>query len=171
MAPGSEPPTIEIMRIDELWVESYQGEVFGEALFRLLAQREPDEQRRRQLEALTLLERATKELAEPVFERRALDRGDTAASLAQATELADTIATMSWDEFLASFEPVTDKFIAKYRELVDLTTDGSEREVAEAYVAHEEALAAFARRALGKETGEALQPIFALPHVAALVGS
>jgi len=28
------------MRADELWVESYQGEVLGEALFGLLAQQE-----------------------------------------------------------------------------------------------------------------------------------
>jgi hypothetical protein len=157
------------MRIDELWVESYQGEVFGEALFRLLAEQESDAQHRSQLEALTLLERATKELADPVFERRALDCGDTAASLAQATEIGDTVAAMSWDEFLGSIGPVTDQFLAKYRELVGLTSDDTERAIAEAYVAHEEALAAFARRALGTEAGEPLQPIFALAHVAALV--
>ena len=40
-------------------------------------------------------------------------------------------------------------------------------QIAEAYVAHEEALAAFARRVLGQEAGEPLEQILALPHVAA----
>ena len=155
------------MSATELWVESYQGEVIGETLFGRLADAEEDAGRRGQLEVLTLLERATKELAEPVFERRGLDRGDTAASVTAAVELADALAMMSWAEFLASILPVTDEFLAKYHRLVDLAEDEAERRVAEAYVAHEEALAAFARRALGQEEGEPLQLILALPHVAA----
>ena len=76
-----------------------------------------------QLEVLVLLERSTKQLAEPVFERKALDRGDTAATLTSARELADVVATMTWVEFLASIEPVTEQFLPKYRELVELATD------------------------------------------------
>ena len=155
------------MGANELWVESYQGEVLGETLFGLLAGREADPTRRRQLEVLTLLERATKELAEPVFERRALDRGDTAATVATATGLAEAVAAMTWEEFLGSFEAVTVEFLAKYRQLVDLADDEADREVAVSYVAHEQALRAFARRALGQELGEALEPILTLPHVAA----
>ncbi len=157
------------MGVHDLWVESYQGEVLGETLFGLLADREEDSGRRHQLETLTLLERATKEIAEPVFERRMFERGDTAASVKAATELAEAVAPMSWPEFLESFEPVTSQFLAKYRELVTLAEDDAERAIAEAYVAHEEALAAFARRALGKEEGEPLEPILALPHVAAAI--
>ncbi|MHB8465877.1 MAG: hypothetical protein ACYDH6_03035 [Acidimicrobiales bacterium] len=154
------------MTADELWVESYQGEVLGETLFGLLAERQDDPTRRRQLETLTLLERATKELAEPVFERRELDRGDTAATVAGATGMADAVAAMAWEEFLATFESVTERYLPKYRQLVELAADETERDIAVAYVAHEEALAAFARRALGQEEGEPLQPIVDLPHVA-----
>jgi hypothetical protein len=151
----------------ELWVESYQGEVLGEALFGSLAASQQDPVRRRQLEVLTLLEKATKELAEPVFERRQLDRGDTAATLVSAAGLTDAVAGMSWEEFLGSFEGITTEFLAKYRALVELSSDDFERQIAEAYVAHEEALAAFARRALGSEPGDPLELIIALPHVAA----
>jgi hypothetical protein len=153
------------MRACELWIESYQGEVLGEALFSAMADREEDPEHRSLLEALVLLERSTKQLAEPVFERKGLDRGDTAATLTSARELADVVATMTWVEFLASLEPVTEQFLLKYRELVELATDDFEREIAEGYVAHELALAAFARRGLGKESGEPLELIFALPHV------
>jgi hypothetical protein len=155
------------MSASDLWIESYQGEVLGEALFGSLAEREEDPEHCHQL-VLTLLERSTKELAEPVLERRALDRGDTAATMATAAELADAVAGISWEEFLASIEPVTEQFLPKYRELVQLARDDTEREIAETYVAHEEALAAFARRALGQESGEPLQLILTLPHVAAL---
>ncbi len=155
------------MSATELWVESYQGEVLGEAVFGALAEHEVDADRRRQLDVLTLLERTTKELAEPVFDRRGLDRGDTPATLATARELAKAVAGITWEEFVASILPLTEQFLVKYRRLVELAPDEAEREVAEAYVAHEEALAAFARRSLGEEVGEPLEPVLALPHVAA----
>jgi hypothetical protein len=159
------------MRTHELWMESYQGEVLGETLFGLLAQRETDASRRMQLGVLTLLERSTRALAEPLFERGGFERGDTAATVEAATNLADTVATMSWEEFLGSFEPVTKQFSAKYLELVELSTDETERRIAQTYVAHEEALASFARRALGQEEGEPLERILALPHIAAAAGA
>lgn len=157
------------MSASDLWVESYQGEVLGEALFGSLAERETDPGRRRQLDVLTMLEKATKELALPVFERRRLDRGDTAATLATAAELAEAAAGISWEEFLGSFDGITTQFLAKYRELVELAADDAERQIAQAYVAHEEALAAFARRELGSEPGEPLALILALPHLASAV--
>lgn len=80
--------------------------------------------------------------------------------------VADAVGAMTWEEFLGSFEPVTTEFLAKYRRLVELASDDDERAIAEAYVAHEEALAAYARRALGREPGDPFGPILALPHVA-----
>jgi hypothetical protein len=156
------------MGAEELWVESYQGEVLGEALFGSLAQSEQDPERRAQLEVLTVLENATKLLAEPVFDNRGLDRGDTAGTIAQAADLAAALAEVSWEDFLRSFEAITTEFLAKYVQLVDLAPDDAELKVAEAYVAHELALAAFARRALGQEHGEPLELILALPHVTAI---
>lgn len=153
------------MSAEQLWVESYQGEVLGEALFGALADREADQDHREQLRVLTRLEAATKELAEPVFQRRGLDRGDTAATLAQAAELSAALAEISWEDFVGSIEPITVQFLEKYHQLVDLAPDEEERAVAEAYVAHELALAAFARRALGNEPGDPLELILALPHL------
>jgi hypothetical protein len=150
---------------DELWVESYQGEVLGETLFGRLAEREEEPTRRRQLEVLTLLERSTKVLAEPVLARRRIEPGDTAASVANATELAEALVAVAWEDFAASILPVTAEFLVKYRELVELAVDDAELDVATAYVAHEEALATFARRASGQESGDPLEEILALPHV------
>lgn len=151
----------------QLWAEAYQGEVLGEALFRLMADREDRPDRRHQLEVLALLEHSTKELAEPVFDAQGLDRGDSEGTMARAREMADLVAAMSWEQFLASIPPATAAFVATYRQLAGLAEDEEERAIAEAYVAHEEAFVAFARRSLGTEAGDPLEPILALPHVAA----
>ena len=154
------------MNAPELWMESYQGEVLGETVFGWLAGREDDPEHKYQLQTLTRLERSTKELAEPVFVRAGIDRGDTGATVAAALELAGAVADMSWEEFIAGIIPITVEFLAKYRQLVELAVDDFERQIAEAYVAHEEALASFARRAIGQEAGEPLELILALPHMA-----
>lgn len=151
----------------ELWIESYQGEVLGEAIFGALAERESVPDRRAQLEVLTLLERATKQLAEPIFEKNDFDSGDTALTLETAAQLASALEDVTWEDFLGSIIPLTEQFLVKYRELVELASDAEERAVARAYVAHELALASYARRALGHEQGDPLELILALPHVAA----
>jgi hypothetical protein len=151
----------------ELWIESYQGEVLGEAIFGALAQRESVPDRKAQLEALTLLERETKRLAEPIFEKNGLDRGDTDATLEVAAQLVTALEEVSWEDFLGSIVPLTEQFLVKYRQLVELAPDADERAIADAYVAHELALAAYARRALGQEPGDPLELILALPHVVA----
>jgi hypothetical protein len=155
------------MRADELWIESYQGEVLGEALFGLLAERQEDPTRRHQLEVLVLLEHSTKVLAEPVLDGRRLDRSDSAESLSAARAFADALGSVSWQDFAASILPVTEEFLGKYREMVALAADRAELDVARAYVAHEEALATFARRASGQESGDPLEAVLALPHVVA----
>jgi hypothetical protein len=152
---------------DDLWVDSYQGEVLGGVLFTLLAERQSDPDRRRALRALALLERTTKELAQPVLERREIDTGNTNATVADAAAMADGVTELPWTEFLGYFQPEISKFLDKYRRFVLLASDEYEQEVAEAYVAHEEALETFLRRSLGEEDGDPLEAIFALPHVAA----
>ncbi|HLH27417.1 MAG TPA: hypothetical protein VKW77_00800, partial [Acidimicrobiales bacterium] len=92
----------ETSELAGLWKDSYQGEVLGEELFRAMAERERVPERRRQLEVLTVLERTTKELAEPVFARNGLDRGDSEATRAEAGKLAEAVAGMSWEQFLGS---------------------------------------------------------------------
>src|ERR1700739_428061 len=59
-------PSDEAIR---LWVESYQGEVLGEAYFAGMAERITDPALRTKIDLLTCLERSTKELLEPVIRR------------------------------------------------------------------------------------------------------
>jgi len=154
------------MEAETLWLESYEGEVLGEALFSRLAEREDDPERRRQLQVLTVLERSTKELATPVLARRGLTC-DVESVRAAAFEMAHAVVALPWAQFLGSFQPVISEYLARYRRLVDLADDGAERAIAEAYVQHELALETFLRRALGEEPGDPTDVILDLPHVAA----
>jgi hypothetical protein len=52
-----------------LWVESYQGEVLGEAYFAGMARRVTDPVLRNKIELLTWLKRSTKELLQPAITR------------------------------------------------------------------------------------------------------
>jgi hypothetical protein len=157
------------MRVEELWRESYQGEVLGEAVFRLLAERTEDADRRHQLETLALLERSTKDLAEPVMERHGYARGDVNSLVASITANIERTAAAPWEDMVRGTIPIADTYIMKYRELVELVDNDADRAVAEAYVAHELALVSWARRALGEEAGEPLEPVLSLPHVTAAI--
>jgi hypothetical protein len=149
-----------------LWAEAYQGEVLGETFFQLLAERQTDPDRRRDLEVLAELERSTKLLAEPVFARNGYGRGDTEGSVQAATAGVDGAVIAPWEDTLRTIAAIADTFLPKYRQLVDALDDGEDRDVARAYVDHELALVSYARRTLGEEEGEPLERIRALPHVA-----
>jgi hypothetical protein len=150
-----------------LWLESYQGEVLGETLFGILAEHEEDHDRRHQLETVTLLERATKGIAEPLFDRPGMDRGDLETTISAAKQFAEGARASKWEDFAGAVLAATGTFLEKYHALVDHASDDEERQIAEAYVAHEEALATWARRAMGTEDGDPLEEILALPHVIA----
>jgi hypothetical protein len=149
-----------------LWGEAYQGEVLGEAFFQLLSERQTDPDRRHELEVLAELERSTKRLAEPVLDRHGYDRGDSAETVRTATDAVDNAVAAPWEDNLRTIVVVAESFLPKYQQLVELSDDDQDREVARAYVAHEQALMSYARRALGEEAGDPLEQIAALPHVA-----
>ena len=157
---NSEEPT---RSVDELWRDSYEGEVYGELIFRRAAERQSAPTRRHQLEVLALLERKTRELAEPIMAARKITIDDVTSG---AEERAGTVAAYSWEEFLAWLERVTDRYVPLYKQLVELCSDAGERAVAQAYVAHEEALASYGRRVSGREEGDPLGPVLALDHMA-----
>lgn len=153
--------------IAELWLESYQGEVLGERLFQAVSEVQGDCARRHECEVLALLERATREIAEAVFDRFGMDRGDLDTVVAQADLFAEGARAAAWPDFADAILAATGTYLEKYRGIVSLARDDAERQVGEAYIAHEEALATWARRATGSEDGDPLEEVLALPHVIA----
>jgi hypothetical protein len=151
---------------DELLIVASLGEVLGEALFAALAERcgDDDRDRRVKLDVLTRLERSTKDAMRPALERRGIDTAPDPTVLETAATFAGTAAAMPWHDLLASFEPTTTKYVEVYEAL---GAAGEDPALVELLLAHERALAEFARRELAGDTATSTQPIRELPHVAA----
>lgn len=154
------------MTLDELWTQAYEGEIYGAAIFRAVAERQSDPVRRHDMETLSLLEQRTRDIAEPVMQARGLP---TTGLAANAEEAATALAEQPFAAFLQWLDRVTNEYLEVYRELVALAEDDEQREIAAAYVAHEEAIASYIRRIDGRETGDPLDAVAALPHMAGAV--
>ena len=81
--------------------------------------------------------------------------------LASADALAAAAVALTWDELMATFEPITAQYIPLYERIGEL--DPSEQAASDLLVAHEVALRDFARRAAGD--GRPLDAINALAHM------
>ena len=148
--------------LNVLWVEAYQGEVLGEALFGRMADQLDDEDHVAKMRVLAELERRTKEAVAPALERAGLSTAPDDESLRNAEALAGA-ATMPWKDLMATFEPITSQFCAMYRRIGELDT--SEKETSDLLVAHELALRAFARAEIAGDTERSLDQITALAHM------
>lgn len=144
---------------DALWLESYRGEVLGEAYFSRMAQLASAPEERRKIGHLVRLERSTREMLEPWLRRRALPT-DAGGDITAAT--AD-IQAYDWRAMLEGVRPVAASYLAKYRQLAELV-DEDERAPVEALIAHESALDTFCRMELEGSGGDSLGAIESLPH-------
>jgi len=149
---------------NELWLDAYNGEVFGEALFGRLAEQAADPTVREKLGILTRLEASTKQLLEPVLDGLGIDRAGADETVANAHSLAAASGSVPWHDLLASFEPNTKQFVAIYEALGELT-DREHRPIVELLLAHERALCEYARRELAGDSAAAADAILSLPHV------
>jgi hypothetical protein len=165
-APGATAPAESV---ESLWVKAYQGEILGEALFARMAEKFDDPGHRHKMQVLATLERRTKEACIPALQRAGISTDPDPNTVRDADALADALDSVSWDEFMVSFEPVLTEFLALYARIGEL--DPSERETADLLVAHELALGEFARAEVAGadhsagDSDNSLAPINALPHM------
>jgi hypothetical protein len=146
-----------------LWFKAYQGEVSGEVLFGIVAASAEDPDHRRKMELLTRLEERTKQACVPAMVRNGLSSEPDAQTVRDAEALAEVVVTLPWTEFLSAFESITTQFIALY-ERIGVLAD-ADRAESELLVAHETALAEFARRELAGRSEDSTELIEALPHM------
>jgi hypothetical protein len=146
-----------------LWVKAYQGEVSGEALFGRMAVLTEDPDHRRKWETLRLLEARTREACVPAMERNGLPTGPDPEVVKAAEGQAEAGASLSWEDLLSFFEPITTEFLTVYRRIGEISA--ADRVESELLVAHEEALREFARRELTGRTNDSLALIEALPYM------
>jgi len=143
-----------------LWVESYQGEVLGEAYFAGMAARNTDPALREKIELLRCLERSTKELLEPVITRLGIPAEPDKAML----DAAGNVTDVEYLPMLTSFVGAAAEYLGRYTRLRSLV-EPSDASIVDQLIAHELAFELFARRELAGETDTSTEPIRALSHV------
>lgn len=143
-----------------LWVESYQGEVLGEAYFAGMAERITDPALREKINLLTCLERSTKELLEPVIRRLGVSAEPDQAML----DAAGNVTDVEYLPMLKSFIAAAAEYLGRYTRLRSLVEppDGA---IVDQLIAHELAFELFARRELAGDNDDSTEPIRALSHV------
>jgi hypothetical protein len=144
----------------ELWVKAYQGEVLGEAYFAHLADHTDDPDHRAKLEALTALERCTREILVPVLQRLGIRAEPDLAILAGVAAGTD----FDYHHMLEVVPPLAAEFLESYMRLRPLA-GAEDVAVVDQLIAHELALELFAMRERAGDTERSLQPIRALGHV------
>ncbi len=149
--------------IEKLWVQAYQGEVLGEALFAGIADRLDDGEHARKMQVLATLERRTMEAVAPALERAGIATEPDAEMVPLAEALAADSATSTWEELMAAAVTVTGQFIPLYQRIGEL--DPTERTIADLLVDHEVAIRDFARAELAGESATSLQAVHALAHM------
>lgn len=150
-------PSDEAVR---LWVESYQGEVLGEAYFAAMAKRISDPAVREKVELLASLERSTKELLEPVIRRLGVSAEPDQAIL----DAAGNVGDVEYLPMLKAFVAAAAEYLGRYRQLRSVV-EPSDAAIVDQLIAHEFAFELFARRELAGENENSTEPIRALSHV------
>ncbi len=165
--PSTTPPPAEIFSADDglekLWVQAYQGEVLGEALFGGMADRIDDAGHAAKMRVLATLELRTKEAVAPALERAGISTAPDPEMLSLAEALVPDSATQPWPVVMSSIDAITGQFIPLYERIAEL--DPAERAASELLVAHEVALRDFARKELAGDTATSLDGINALAHM------
>jgi hypothetical protein len=143
-----------------LWLESYQGEVLGEAYFAGMAERVTDPALRAKVKVLTCLERSTKELLEPVIRRLGVPAEPDQAMV----DAAGSVTDVEYLPMLETFISAAAEYLGRYTRLRSLVGP-SDASIVDQLIAHELAFELFARRELAGENGTSTEPIRALSHV------
>jgi len=161
--PGPPPLFSADDGVATLWVQAYQGEVLGEALFGAIAARLSDAGHATKMGVLATVERRTKEAMVPALERAGISTEPDVDMLHGVEALATGAVAITWAELMATFEPLTGQYIPLYERIGEL--DPSEKETSDLLVAHEVALRDFARAELAGDAARSLDPLHALAHM------
>jgi hypothetical protein len=140
---------------DDLLLDAYKGELFGDSFFGALADEQPDADRREKLRMLQTVEARTA----TTLRRLVTDAGlhtDTAVSRQEGVELAAKIDPENWDELLRGLRDALPQFLEKFIRLRDIarTPDPA----LDALVNHERAIERFAELELAGDK-RSLKPL------------
>ena len=142
--------------------ERFQGEVYGEAVFRAMAEHSDDPGRVRKLRVLEQLERETKERLLPALREAGSVAEESAERVAEGEALGAEMAKAPWLDLMRGFQQQLGPLIADFERAEALAPAGRE-DLLQHVTAHERALLAFADgEVAGNDSNANLEPVVAL---------
>jgi hypothetical protein len=144
--------------------ERFQGEVYGEATMRTMAQvcADTDPERAAKLRVLEQLERETKERLLPAVKEAGGSGEPNPARIEEGERLGVQMASAPWGDLMRGMCTEIEKLVDEFERSEALAPAGRES-VLKAVTDHERALLEFARREIdGNDAGESLAPVRAL---------
>jgi hypothetical protein len=127
---------------EQLLLDAYKGELFGDAIFSEMAARDDWRDRRETLQTLATIEARTAAVLRPLVDAAGIDVGDEDETRRLGREMGS--AGGSWDGFVKALFDALPQFLANFVRLRELAPDPSDPALA-ALVAHEQAISAFAQ--------------------------
>ncbi len=126
---------------NQLLLDAYSGEVFGNAIFGEMAGRDEWAEHRATLEALAAIEQRTADTLRPLVDAAGIDV-DEEKSRREGRELG--AIAVDWDDFVKALFEALPPFLANFVRLRELAADPHDPALA-ALVAHEQTISAFAQ--------------------------
>jgi hypothetical protein len=127
--------------------ERFQGEVYGEALFRTMAELAEDPERARKFRVLEQLERQTKERLLPALREAGGSGAENPERVRDGEKLGGSLAKAPWIDLMRGFEQELRRFVEEFERAEALAPAGQEM-LLRYVTAHERALLEFAIREL-----------------------
>jgi hypothetical protein len=141
---------------EQLLLEAYKGELFGDAFFGALADAQPDRDRREKLHTLQTVEARTATSLRRLLSDAGLS-ADPAASRREGTELAASVDPENWDELMRGLHDALPSFLEKFERLREIAGTPTDPALV-ALVNHERAIEKFAELELAGDK-KSLQPL------------
>ncbi len=127
---------------NELLLDAYSGELFGDALFGALAERF-DGERRAKLRSLQTIEARTAAALRQLVDDAGVDAGNDDATRAQGRAMVEG-GELEWEGFLRALHDALPQFLANFVRLRELAADPHDPAL-HALVEHEQTISAFAQ--------------------------
>ncbi len=127
---------------DELLLDAYKGELFGDAFFAELAERQPDPERREKLRTLQTVEARTATSLRRLVDDAALSV-DSKKSHKEGHDLAASFDPEQWEELVRALHKALPAFLEKFERLREIARTPTDPALI-ALVNHERAIEKFA---------------------------
>ena len=142
--------------------ECFQGEVYGEALFRTMADLCEVPERARKFRVLQQLERETKEFLLPAVREAGYAGDESPERISEGEVQGAQLAKTPWQELMRGLQTELKGYVREFEQAEGLSPPGKES-LLQRVTAHERALLDFATRELaGDVRGDSLEPVTAL---------